>query len=191
MRPAVFLDRDGVLTVPVLTADGERPPWTVQEMVIVPEAPDALARLRAAGWILVVATNQPDVGRGRLARDDAEAINERVRAALPLDAIYTCFHGGQDPCDCRKPKPGMLLAARDDLGIDLAASWLVGDRWVDIAAGQAAGVATVLVERARSWAPTSAGTPPPGMHPTAVVAGISDAATVILERGEATSPSLP
>ena len=183
MKRAVFLDRDGVLDEPVATATGERAPWSVEELVIVPAAAAAAGRLRAAGYALVVVTNQPDVGRGRLARDVADAINRQVQRVIGVDAIYTCFHGGHDPCPCRKPAPGLLLDAAADLGLDLTASWLVGDRWVDIAAGRAAGVATVLVERPGSWAPTSAGAPPPGMAPTAVAAGIDEAATIILDHG--------
>ncbi|HEY1280802.1 MAG TPA: HAD family hydrolase [Acidimicrobiales bacterium] len=191
VRPAVFLDRDGVLDRPFVTAEGERPPWSLDELAIVPEAPAALARLRAGGFVLVVVTNQPDVGRGQLARAVADAINERVRTTLGLDAVYTCFHSGHDPCSCRKPAPGLVITAAADLGLDLATSWLVGDRWVDVAAGQAAGVATILVERRGSWSPTAAGAPPPGIAPTAVAGGIGEAATIILGRSDLTPRSVP
>ena len=180
LRRAVLLDRDGVLDVPVVADGRERPPWSLEELVVVSEARAALERLHAAGWVLVVVTNQPDVGRGQLPREVADAINDRVRAELPLDAVYACFHGGDEVCACRKPAPGMLLDAARDLGLDLGASWLVGDRWVDIAAGRAAGVRTVLVQRPASWAPSSAGFPPPDVVPDAVVAGIQEAAATIL-----------
>ncbi len=119
-----------------------------------------------AGFLLVVVTNQPDIGRGRVTAEAVESIHAALREALPaIDAVYTCPHGGPEPCECRKPRPGMLLAAAADLGIDLAASWLIGDRWVDLAAAVAARVHPVLLEQPHSWAPTSAGDPPVGLRP--------------------------
>lgn len=147
MNRAVFLDRDGVLTR-ALVRDGKAyAPVTPDEMEIDADAPAALARLKAAGFLLVVVTNQPDVGRGVTRREDVETMHATLRAALPLDAIYVCYHDNRDNCDCRKPRPGMLLDAARDHDIDTAASFMVGDRWRDVDAGAAAGCQTVWIDR--------------------------------------------
>ena len=147
MSRAVFLDRDGVLTR-ALVRDG-RPyaPVTLAEMEIEQDAAMALERLKAAGFLLIVVTNQPDVARGIARREDVEAMHSALRAALPLDGCFVCYHDDADGCACRKPLPGLLLQAAEEQGIDLAASFLVGDRWRDIDAGAAAGCRTILIDR--------------------------------------------
>ena len=99
--------------------------------------------------LLVVVTNQPDVGRGTLAQSVVEKIHARMTAQLPIDRVEVCYHPGQgrSDCDCRKPKPGMLLHAAKELCIDLARSWMVGDRWRDIDCGHAAGCRTIFIDR--------------------------------------------
>lgn len=149
MRPAVFLDRDGVINRALEHESKPYPPRTLAEFEILPEVPDALARLKASGFVLVVATNQPDVGRGTLAREIVEEIHEHLRAKLPVDRVEVCYHAGRgaDHCDCRKPKPGMLRRAARELNLDLARSWMIGDRWRDIDCGQAAGCRTIFIDR--------------------------------------------
>jgi D-glycero-D-manno-heptose 1,7-bisphosphate phosphatase len=147
MNRAVFLDRDGVLTR-ALVRDGQAyAPVTPAEMEIDPGAPAARARLQAAGFLLVLVTNQPDVARGVTRREDVEAMHATLRAALPLDACLVCYHDDRDACACRKPQPGMLLEAAATHAIDLAQSFMVGDRWRDIDAGAAAGCRTVWIDR--------------------------------------------
>ena len=121
-----------------------RPAW--QQLQIVPDAPAALAALKAAGWLLVGVTNQPDVARGTQQRAVVEAINAAVLAALPLQDIFVCYHDARDECECRKPRPGLLHQAAAMYGSDLAASVMIGDRWKDVEAGQRAGCATVLID---------------------------------------------
>jgi len=125
------------------------PPTSVGEFEILADVPGACAKLKAAGFLLIVATNQPDVGRGTLAREVVDEIHAHMMAQLPIDRVEVCFHPGKgaSDCDCRKPKPGMLLKAAKELGIDLARSWMVGDRWRDVDCGHAAGCKTVFVER--------------------------------------------
>ena len=147
MKRAVFLDRDGVLNAAVVKDGKPYPPASAAVMEILPGVPEALARLRAAGYLLVVVTNQPDVARGKQTRAEIEAIHDKLRAAMPLDAIYTCMHDDADHCSCRKPKPGMLVTAATDLGIDLTRSFMVGDRWRDMEAGKRAGCRTFFVDR--------------------------------------------
>jgi D-glycero-D-manno-heptose 1,7-bisphosphate phosphatase len=96
----------------------------------------------------VVATNQPDVGRGTVAQSVVEAIHAQLMEQLPVDRVEVCYHPGrgESDCDCRKPRPGMLLRAARELGIDLARSWMVGDRWRDIDCGHAAGCRTIFID---------------------------------------------
>ena len=145
MTRAVFLDRDGVLNDAVLRDGTPHPPADAASMTIVAGAADALLRLRERDFRLIVVTNQPDVARGTQQRGVVEAMNEKLRAALPVDEIVVCWHDG-DGCDCRKPKPGALLDAARRHGIDLSRSFMVGDRWRDIEAGQRAGVKCLFID---------------------------------------------
>ena len=122
------------------------PPDRLEDLEILPGVRDALDRLRAAGYLTVVVTNQPDVATGKQRREVVEAMHARLLAELPLDAIKACFHVDTDGCACRKPRPGMLLDAAREMGIDLGASYMVGDRWRDIAAGQAAGCKALFID---------------------------------------------
>lgn len=162
LRPAVFLDRDGTLNVQIVRDGKPYPPDTLAEFRLYDGVAEGCARLKAAGFALVVATNQPDVGRGKQAQAVVESMHAHLQRLVPsLDLIQVCYHGGDahgQPCACRKPKPGMLLDATALLGLDLKRSWMVGDRWGDIDAGHAAGCRTVFIdhgytERAPTHAP--------------------------------------
>lgn len=144
---AVFLDRDGVLNEAILREGRPYPPSRVEELRLVPGAAEALAQLKAAGFELIVVTNQPDVARGTQSRAAVEAMNTALSATLPIDEFCVCFHGDSDRCHCRKPKPGLLEDAAIRRGIDLRRSFMVGDRWRDIDAGAAAGCRTILIDR--------------------------------------------
>ncbi len=174
MRPAVFLDRDGVLNEPVVRDGRPHPPGSIEELVVCDGAAAALRALRDEGFALLVVTNQPDVARGVTPRSAVDAINARLRAELPVDDVLVCAHDDADACDCRKPKPGLLRAGARLHGVDLTRSYLVGDRWRDIEAGAAAGCRTVLVDRgyAERSATVSAG---------ARVASVVDAARWIID----------
>ncbi len=144
-RPAVFLDRDGVLNEAIVRHGKPYPPRDLSELVLRHGARAALEELKREGFLLIVVTNQPDVARGRANRADVDKINAQLAAILPLDAIEVCEHDDKEQCDCRKPKPGMILRARKKLGVDLARSFMVGDRWRDIEAGRRAGCRTILI----------------------------------------------
>ena len=147
MKRAVFLDRDGVINRAVVRDGRPYPPASVAEFELLPGVAEACAELKAAGFLLVVATNQPDVGRGTQRREDVEAMHAKMCAALPLDRVEVCYDPGQgQPSEFRKPAPGMLLRAARELGIDLARSFMVGDRWRDIDCGAAAGCRTVFID---------------------------------------------
>lgn len=142
----VFLDRDGVLNRAFPEGGTTRPPMSVAELELLPGVKESLARLRAAGFALVVVTNQPDVARGKQTRAAVEEINATMRAELPLLDVFACYHDGPDKCSCRKPQPGMLLAAAAKHDLDLDSAFLIGDRWSDIVAAHAAGCAAVLID---------------------------------------------
>jgi len=143
---AVFLDRDGVINRAVLRGGLPYPPQSVQDLEILPGVTDALADLKAAGFRLVVVTNQPDVARGVQTREGVEAIHAFLLRALPLDGVKVCYHDDAECCACRKPAPGMILEAAREQDVDLARSYMVGDRWKDIEAGERAGTTTILID---------------------------------------------
>jgi D-glycero-D-manno-heptose 1,7-bisphosphate phosphatase len=145
-RRAVFLDRDGVLNRGLLRDGRLVPPHGVDELEVLPGVAEALRLLAEAGFLRIVVTNQPDVTRGTQDRAAVDAINQALAQRLPLDDILTCFHDNADCCDCRKPQPGLLLRAAASHDVELARSFMVGDRAVDIDAGRAAGCTTFLVE---------------------------------------------
>lgn len=143
-RGAVFLDRDGVINKAEVRGGKPYPPDSVDELEIIPGVAEALARLQAAGFALVVVTNQPDVARGKQTRAGVLAIHDRLSSLLPIDEFRVCWHDDDDKCECRKPKPGLLT--RPPL-YDLGNSIMVGDRWRDIEAGRRAGcLAAILID---------------------------------------------
>jgi D-sedoheptulose 7-phosphate isomerase len=145
-RRAVFLDRDGVINRAFVRDGKPLPPPTLQELEILPGVPEALRDLKQHGFELLVVTNQPDVGRGKQSRESLDAMHRSLSASLPIDEIFVCTHTDQEKCDCRKPLPGMILEATRKYNIDLAASFMVGDRWRDIDAGYNAGCKTILID---------------------------------------------
>jgi D-glycero-D-manno-heptose 1,7-bisphosphate phosphatase len=152
-RRAVFLDRDGVLNEVTTDERGvPHPPESADAVRICDDAAAACRALREAGYLLIVVTNQPDVARGTQRREVVGAINALVEQRLELDGVMCCYHDDSDGCSCRKPKPGLLRAAAEKWDIDLGSSFVVGDRWKDIAAGAEAGCWTALVVRGYSGA---------------------------------------
>ncbi|MEA2327752.1 MAG: D-glycero-D-manno-heptose 1,7-bisphosphate phosphatase [Thermoanaerobaculia bacterium] len=145
MMKAVFLDRDGVINRAVVRDGKPHPPDTIEELEVLPGVPNALRKLRGAGFRLIVVTNQPDVARGTQTREAVEAMHARLTAELAVDEVVACYHDG-DGCDCRKPKPGALIAAANRHGVELERSFMVGDRWRDIEAGQRAGCRCLFVD---------------------------------------------
>ena len=149
-RPAVFVDRDGTLNVQVIREGKPYAPASVAEFRLFPGVPEACQALHAAGYVLVVATNQPDVGRGLQSQAVIEAMHEQLRRLVPeIARIEACYAPGRDespPDPRRKPEPGMLLDAARELQLDLARSWMIGDRWRDIDCGHRAGVRTVFID---------------------------------------------
>ena len=142
--PAVFLDRDGTLMEDV---GYPRDPADVR---LLDGAAEALAQLGRAGFRLVVVSNQSGIGRGLITAEEARTVHERFVAELEhrgvhLDGARYCPHAPDAGCECRKPAPGLLLAAADELGLDLEASFMIGDKAADVEAGRRAGCRTILL----------------------------------------------
>jgi D-glycero-D-manno-heptose 1,7-bisphosphate phosphatase len=143
---AVFLDRDGVINANIVRDRRPFAPRTMEEFRLIAGVEAAIARLKSAGFLVIVVTNQPDVATGITPRDTVDTMHGEIRRRLGVDDIEVCFHTDRDDCACRKPKPGMLLEASGKHGIDLRRSWMVGDRWRDVDAGREAGCATVFID---------------------------------------------
>ena len=172
---AVFLDRDGVLNRVVLREGKPYPPSGIETLRLLHGVREACRSLREAGFLLILATNQPDIGRGTADVTKVSTIHNYLQRYLSLADVKVCPHDDADECDCRKPKPGLLLAAARDWGIDLAASYFVGDRWRDVEAGQRAGCRAVFIDyNYREKRPEA---------PFLTVRSLRDAAFRILEEG--------
>ena len=142
----VFLDRDGVLNRAIVRDGRPYPPATLTEFDILPDTEKALRRLKERGFLLIVVTNQPDVRRGLQSRQQVEAMHAVLKARLPIDDIFVCYHDSQDACNCRKPKAGLLLEAAQKYALDLPSCFLIGDRWRDADAGRAAGCKVIFID---------------------------------------------
>jgi D-glycero-D-manno-heptose 1,7-bisphosphate phosphatase len=145
-RAAVFFDRDGVLNKAAVRDGRPYPPASVDELEIVWGASAAVRKLRDLGFLIVVVTNQPDVGRGTQTRAEVEKMNAAIGRSIAIDDFLVCYHDDGDGCDCRKPAPGLLLRAAAQHEIELASSYMVGDRWRDVEAGSRAGCKTILID---------------------------------------------
>jgi D,D-heptose 1,7-bisphosphate phosphatase len=184
MKRAIFLDRDGTLNVDVGYLH------KLDQLELFPWTGDALRLLKRAGYLLVIVTNQAGIARGLIAPDFVEKAHAEMRrrlqaAGADLDALYFCPHhpGGSVPalsidCRCRKPSPGMIEDAVRDLGIDLKQSWVVGDKWLDVQLGHAAGTKSILVRT--GWGAQQEQDRPAGQHVDAVCDNLIHAVSVIL-----------
>jgi D-glycero-D-manno-heptose 1,7-bisphosphate phosphatase len=170
---AIFLDRDGVLNRAVVRGGKPYPPNSVEELVIDVGVPEALGRLTTAGFQLIGVTNQPDVARGTQTRQRVEEINRTLLDRLPLKEIRVCYHDDKDHCGCRKPEPGLLSDAAVEFGIELSASFMIGDRWKDIEAGRRSGCTTI-------WLRTNYSEEWQGEPPEYTATDLNDAADFIL-----------
>ncbi len=144
-KRAIFLDRDGVVNRAIIRGGKPYPPANLEELEIPADVPQLLRTLQNRGFLLIGVTNQPDVARGTATRDTVEAINRQILAAAPIAEILVCYHDDRDRCDCRKPKPGLLLCAAAKYGVSLSESFIIGDRWRDAEAGRNAGCRTIWI----------------------------------------------
>jgi D-glycero-D-manno-heptose 1,7-bisphosphate phosphatase len=145
-RRAVFLDRDGVLNRAVVREGRPYPPARLAELELMPDAEPACTLLRAGGFLLILVTNQPDIARGAQTLQHVDEINRYLQRELQLDDLRVCPHDDSNHCACRKPSPGLLIQAASCWHIDLAESFMVGDRWRDVEAGRRAGCRSVFID---------------------------------------------
>jgi D-glycero-D-manno-heptose 1,7-bisphosphate phosphatase len=145
-RSAVFLDRDGVLNRAIVRNGRPYPPTSLAELEILPGVSQALMRLRREAFLTLVVTNQPDVATGKTTRAIVDQIHDHLRRTLALDAIYACYCLEGPGCDCYKPRPGLLVQAAAEWGVDCRKSFMIGDRWRDVGAGKAAGCRTIFID---------------------------------------------
>lgn len=177
LRPAVFLDRDGVLVVPEFRDGRSYAPRTLASFAIYPEARAALSALKDKGFLIVVVTNQPDIGNGKILSTVVEKMHALMLDELPIDKIEICPHRQDEDCTCRKPRAGMLLRAAQECGIDLSKSYMVGDRASDVEAGATAGCSTIFIDLGYTAEKRPS-------QPDHVVRDVSDAARIILANCE-------
>jgi histidinol-phosphate phosphatase family protein len=176
---AVYFDRDGVL-VEAKVVDGHAlATRSVSDFDLLPGAREAVIEARGLGARVFVVTNQPDIARGKLDPHELQKMHEQLRAWIDVDAIVTCPHDDADGCACRKPRPGMLTDLARAWNVDLTRSWMIGDRWVDIAAGAAAGAHTILLDHDYSWRPTTTGAPPTDLAPDHRVRDVAEAVRLV------------
>ena len=146
MRKAIFLDRDGVLNKSLIENGKPKAPKKKLDLELLPKVPEALAMLRSHNFELVVITNQPDLANGSISEKDLTEIHDVIKLHTKLENFYVCPHSDADNCECRKPKTGLILSAIADLNLSINGSFLVGDRWRDIQAGQSVGLTCFYID---------------------------------------------
>ena len=146
MKKAVFLDRDGVINKAFIKNGLPESPNSLSELEILPRVKESILRLKKLNFICLVVTNQPDVQRGKIKKNTIIKMNNFLKKKIELDDIFVCYHDDQDNCNCRKPKPGLLLQARKKWNVDFKKSFIVGDRWRDIQAGKKVGCKTIFLD---------------------------------------------
>jgi D-glycero-D-manno-heptose 1,7-bisphosphate phosphatase len=194
MYPAVFLDRDGVL---IENREDYVREWS--QVFIYPKTHLSLFRIQQAGYKIIIVTNQSAVGRGLISLQTAQEINRKLVETIrenngQVDRVYMCPHHPDDGCDCRKPKPGMILQAARELDLDLSRSWMIGDAWSDMLAGQAAGVQGLLMVKTGRGTDQLRETRRNEVKNVHLVEDISDAVDIILKNnppGATPEPAIP
>lgn len=140
----LFLDRDGVLNASIVKEGKPYPPRTLNEFHILPMVAEALHRSHELGYVNIIVTNQPDLSTGKTSRELIDNFHEKLMAHAPIEKVYVCPHVDEDKCNCRKPKPGMILSACSEFELDVSKSALVGDRWRDVQSGQLAKIEQIF-----------------------------------------------
>jgi len=146
-KRAVFLDRDGVINEVFLKKKKPVSPHGFEEFRFMKGISGPLEQFRKLGFLNIIVTNQPDIARGLLDIRELEKMHKKIKDKLPIDDIRVCPHDDKDMCACRKPKPGLLIKAAEDWGVELARSYVIGDSRRDIEAGKRAGCITVLLNK--------------------------------------------
>ena len=146
MKKAVFLDRDGVINKAFVKKGLPTSPNSLDELEILPGVKESIIRLKKLNFICLVVTNQPDVPRVKINKKTVIEMNNFLKKEIELNDIFVCYHDDNDNCNCRKPKPGLLLQARKKWNVDFKKSFIIGDRWKDIQAGEKVGCKTIFLD---------------------------------------------
>ena len=146
MKKAVFLDRDGVINKAFIKDGKPTSPNSLDELEILPGVKESILKLKKLNFICLVVTNQPDVPRGKINKNNVIKINNFLKKKIELDDIFVCYHDDKDNCNCRKPKPGLLLQAGKKWNVDFKKSFMIGDRWRDIQAGEKVVCKTIYLD---------------------------------------------
>ena len=146
MKRAVFLDRDGVVNLAYTRSGKSYPPKDLSQLIILPNVEESVKNLTKFGFVVVVVTNQPDISNGNSSYEILNAVHKEISSRTGIENFYVCPHIDSDNCTCRKPKPGLILKAAKDLNLDLRKSYMVGDRWRDVGAGQSAGCKNFFID---------------------------------------------
>ena len=146
MKKAIFLDRDGVINKAIVKNGLPTPPNLLDELKILPGVKESILKLKKLNFVCIIVTNQPDVSRGKINKNTVIKINNFLKKKIKLDDIFVCYHDDKDNCNCRKPKPGLLLQAGKKWNVDFKKSFMIGDRWRDIQSGEKAGCKTIYLD---------------------------------------------
>ena len=146
MKKAIFLDRDGVINKTIIEDGLPSSPNSIDELEILPGVKESILRLKKLNFICIVVTNQPDVPRGKINKNTVIKMNNFLKKEIKLDDIFVCYHDDKDNCNCRKPKPGLLIYASKKWNVDFKKSFMIGDRWRDIQAGEKVGCKTIYLD---------------------------------------------
>ena len=144
-RRAVFLDRDGIINEIIFRNGKLSAPYSLTEFRFLPKVKEAIALFKRNGFLRIVVTNQPEIGRGDYSEKSLQEIHQLMNRKLDLNAVYFCPHDKDGGCSCKKPSIGLVEKAKSEFGIDLSRSFVVGDRWRDIELGKRSGCRTILV----------------------------------------------
>jgi len=146
MKRAVFIERDGILNEVRVGPKHQIAPLTLEEFKVNRAAEPVLRKLKAAGFVLIVTTNQPGLSRGYQSRRELDRMHDLLRRTFPLDDIMVCPHDETDHCPCRKPRPGLLIEAAFKWHLNLDHSFVISDKWQDSEAARTAGCTSLLLK---------------------------------------------
>jgi len=192
---AVFLDRDGVINELIYYPEQGiiDSPFTMEQFRLLPNVGEAIKRLCETGYKVILISNQPGIAKGHMSDESFEEIRKKMKEELAkegagLDGEYYCFHHPEAKvekfkanCECRKPNPGLLLHAAQNLDVDLSQSWMIGDGLMDIKAGKGAGVRTILLGRVKCELCHLMDKE--NARPDAIASNLKEAVEVILKQG--------
>ena len=147
LNKAIFLDRDGVINKSIIANGKPYAPLLFEDFVFYEDTKKAIVVIQSLDYKTIIVTNQPEINKGNLNHEELKRMNDRIYNELKIDDIFVCEHTSEEDCDCRKPKPGMILNASKKHNIDLSQSFLIGDRYKDIESAHAAGCNSIFIDR--------------------------------------------